>query len=85
MTSKNRSSQAEQSIDLHGLCVEDAIAAVEIALDRALLAGLDSLEIIHGKGSGELRKAVHKYLSGMPQVQRFALDPHNSGTTHIKL
>ena len=54
------------SIDLHGMTVEEALRAVEVRLDRAIRAGLDRLEIIHGISGGRLRAAVRGYLAGIP-------------------
>ena len=43
--------------------VEDALPVVEKAIDNAILGGLASLRIIHGKGTGRLRQAIAEYLS----------------------
>ena len=55
--------------DLRGLEVVDAISAVDQALDRAVLAGLHQVRLIHGIGTGALRTAVQKHLKGHPQVE----------------
>ncbi len=49
-------------IDVRGLRVDEAIIAVDKFLDEAILSGLDQVYIIHGKGTGALRKAVHEFL-----------------------
>ncbi|MBI4965271.1 MAG: Smr/MutS family protein [Desulfomonile tiedjei] len=51
-----------------GLRVDEAIPIVEKALDEALLGGLSSITIIHGKGTGRLKKGLWEYLSGHPLV-----------------
>jgi DNA mismatch repair protein MutS2 len=55
--------------DLRGLEVGDALAAVDVALDRAVLSGLNEVRIIHGIGTGALRVAVQKHLKTHPQVE----------------
>lgn len=72
-----------ESIDLHGMTVVEAIAAVEKRVNDAILADLDRLEIVHGVGTGALLKAVHQYLSGLSVVERFRLDDQNPGCTFV--
>lgn len=55
--------------DLRGMDVSDALAAVDRALDRAVLSGLHEVRVIHGIGTGVLRKAVQQHLKGHPQVE----------------
>jgi len=70
-------------LDLHGLIVEEALARLTDAIDRSLLRGADRLEVIHGKGSGRVRDAVHRHLASMPVVAAFRLDPGNPGVTWV--
>jgi DNA mismatch repair protein MutS2 len=55
--------------DLRGLEVGEALTAVDHALDRAVLAGLTEVRLIHGIGTGALRVAVQKHLKTHPQVE----------------
>lgn len=50
-------------INVIGMRVDEAIPVVEKSIDDAILGGLTSLRIIHGKGTGRLRKAISEYLS----------------------
>jgi DNA mismatch repair protein MutS2 len=59
-------------VDLRGQSADDAIAAVEAALDRAALAGQSHVAIVHGHGTGALRKRVRAYLAESPYVARWA-------------
>ena len=70
-------------LDLHGLTVEEAIARVVQEIDQALRRGADRVEMIHGKGSGRIREALHRYLATMPAVSAFNLDPRNAGVTWV--
>ena len=70
-------------IDLHGLTIEEALARVVDEIDRALQRGADRLEVVHGKGSGRIRNALHRHLKTMTVVASFRLDPQNSGVTWI--
>ena len=70
-------------LDLHGLIVEEALARLTDEIDRSLLRGADRIEVIHGKGSGRVRDAVHRHLASMPVVAAFRLDPGNPGVTWV--
>ncbi len=52
-----------------GMRVDEALTIVEKALDQALLSGQESLEIIHGTGTGALKKAIRAYLKELPLVK----------------
>jgi DNA mismatch repair protein MutS2 len=54
---------------LRGERVEDALERLEAYLDEALLAGLDSVRIVHGSGTGALRRAVREALAQHPRVR----------------
>ena len=72
-------------IDLHGLTVEEAIGQVLQEIDRAIRSGADRVEVVHGKGSGRLRDALHRELAGISAVKGFRVDPRNPGVTWIYL
>lgn len=72
-------------VDLHGHTVETALAALDEALNDALLAGAAELHVIHGRSGGRLRAAVHRRLTALPPVRRFGLDPRNPGVTIVRL
>jgi DNA mismatch repair protein MutS2 len=58
--------------DLRGLRVDEALDRVAAELDRALAEGRERLEIVHGVGTGALRRAVREHLAGEPGVARVA-------------
>ena len=55
-------------LKLIGMRVEPALDEVDLYLDRALLAGLDQVRVVHGHGSGRLRQAVREHLRHHPAV-----------------
>ena len=57
------------TLDLHGERVEAALERLHTYLDDALLAGLDSVVIVHGIGTGALRRAVREALAEHPRVR----------------
>jgi DNA mismatch repair protein MutS2 len=75
-------------VDLRGLTVDEALFELDQRLDEASLAGLDKIEVIHGKGTGALRKAVSAHLKGHSMVDGFRLgEMHEggSGVTVVRL
>ncbi|HOV79567.1 MAG TPA: endonuclease MutS2 [Bacillota bacterium] len=66
-------------LDLRGMYADEAVLQVEKYLDDACLAGLSRVSIIHGKGTGSLRAAVHKQLSGHRRVRSFRLGDQSEG------
>jgi dsDNA-specific endonuclease/ATPase MutS2 len=70
-----------RSIDLHGMTVPEALAALPVFLDRAIRADLPRVEIIHGISGGRLRAAVRRYLAEAPAVASAAPDDRNPGVT----
>ena len=54
-------------------------AEVERFLDKALLSGFSEVEIVHGRGTGALRRQIHDFLRSFPAVARFATAPEDRG------
>lgn len=70
------------SPELHvrGMTVEEALEAVDKYLDDAVLAGLSRVRIVHGKGTGTLRRAIHEHLRADRRVKAWRLaDPAAGG------
>jgi DNA mismatch repair protein MutS2 len=66
-------------LDLRGMEVEEALRGLDHGLDRAVLAGLSELRIVHGIGKGVLRAAVERHLRGHPLVQMTRLGEIHEG------
>lgn len=71
------------SVDLHGLSVEEARARVVSHISRAILAGLERVEIVHGIGTGALRRAIVADLKKIPAVKHVRPHPTNPGVTIV--
>ena len=65
-------------VNLHGYRVDEALNVIDSLLDDAALEGMSSLKIVHGKGTGALRRAIREYLSGHPLVA--ATEPGEGGS-----
>jgi DNA mismatch repair protein MutS2 len=70
-------------ISVRGMTAEEAIDAVEKYLDSASLANLETVFILHGKGTGVLRKAINDYLKTNRMVREFRLGYFNEGGTGV--
>ncbi len=66
-------------VSLRGMMVEDALEALERYLEKAYLAGLPFVRIVHGKGTGKLRAAVREALRGHSYVKSFEEAHPNEG------
>jgi DNA mismatch repair protein MutS2 len=66
-------------LDLRGQSAEDALATLDDYLDRAYLAGMPFVRIIHGKGTGKLRQEVRAALRGHPHVSAWVTGQEGEG------
>jgi DNA mismatch repair protein MutS2 len=71
--------EAKNEIDLRGLFGDDAIAQTQTFLDNAYVAGLHRVDIIHGKGTGALRKRIGEFLGTYPHIKTYRLGEWNEG------
>lgn len=70
---------ASLRLDVRGQRAPDAIAATERFLDKALRAGFSELEIVHGRGTGALRRELQDFLRAHPAVASATLAPEDRG------
>jgi DNA mismatch repair protein MutS2 len=75
----NEDSSAPTELNVIGRNVDEATSAVEKFIDRAFLAGLTRVRIVHGSGMGILRKALRQYLQKHPHVATVAEPQQNEG------
>lgn len=73
------SSSVKPTLDLRGKRYEEAMTEVDRYIDSALLAGYPMVTIVHGKGTGALRKGITQYLQGNRQVKHFEYAAPNAG------
>lgn len=78
-TSSLRRSNAHSELDLRGERYDDAMTDLDRYIDSVLLAGLDTVTIIHGIGTGAIRKGVWNYLRSSHHVKSFNYAPANEG------
>ena len=67
------------SVDLRGKRSDEALEDLKRFLDNAVLSSIDSVEIIHGRGTGALRKKVHQFLTGFPGVSSYRTATEEQG------
>ncbi|MFV0400504.1 MAG: endonuclease MutS2 [Oscillospiraceae bacterium] len=76
---------ASSEVDLRGLESGEAILELRQYLDNAALSGYKTVTIIHGKGTGALRSAVHQYLRGNKAVDSFRLGTYGEGEAGVTI
>ena len=76
---ENEGVNVPSEINVIGQTVDDASREVEKFVDRAFLAGLTRVRVVHGSGMGILRKALRQLLQSHPHVQSVAEPPQNEG------
>ncbi len=64
----SRRSEVSSKLDLRGKTVDESLYEIDQRLDEAVMARLEKLEIVHGKGTGALRMAVQRHLRDHPMV-----------------
>ena len=72
-------------INLLGKTVDEAIAELDKYLDDAYLSHLNSVRIVHGKGTGALRKGIHQYLRKQKHVKSFRLGEFGEGDAGVTI
>lgn len=75
----DRSGPVRRELDLRGMTADEAFPLIDKFIDDAVLAGLNRIDVIHGKGTGALRKKVTEFLSRHPRVRSFRLGEWNEG------
>jgi len=84
-TSGLRSGAVKSEVDLRGMLLEEALLETDKFLDEASMAGLTSVSIIHGKGTGTLRAGIQQMLRKHPQVKAFRLGKYGEGENGVTI
>ena len=75
----SKANAVTDELNIHGMRVKEALELTGKYLDDAVLAGLPSVRILHGKGTGALRKAVHEALKEYPYVAKYQFASFDEG------
>ena len=81
----SKSMSVSTEINLLGKTVDEAISALDKYLDDAYLAHLPSVRVVHGKGTGALRSAVHNHLKRLKYVKEFRLGEYGEGDAGVTI
>lgn len=81
----SKSASVSTEINLLGRTVDEAIAELDKYLDDAYIAHLKSVRIVHGKGTGALRKGIHDYLRRQKHVSSFRLGEFGEGDAGVTI
>lgn len=81
----SKSASISTEINLLGKTVDEAIAELDKYLDDAYIAHLSSVRIVHGKGTGALRKGVHNYLRRQKHVKSYRLGEFGEGDAGVTI
>ncbi len=81
----SKSASVHTEINLLGKTTDEALVELDKYLDDAYLAHLPSVRIVHGKGTGALRKAVHQYLRRQKHVASFRLGEFGEGDSGVTI
>ena len=77
--------RAAMELDVRGQTSDEALMNVDQFIDSAVLAGINMLTIIHGKGTGALRAAVQQHLKRHPNVKSFRLGTFGEGEAGVTI
>lgn len=72
-------------INLLGMTTDEAVSAVSKYLDDAYVAHISPVRIVHGKGTGALRKAIHQYLRSQKNISEFRLGEYGEGDAGVTI
>ena len=76
---------AETEVDVRGMSAEEALFEVDNFLSRAIMAGLPSVTVIHGKGTGVLRDAVQRHLRANKRVKSVRSGVYGEGEQGVTI
>lgn len=81
----SKSMSVRPEINLLGKTVDEAVAELDKYLDDALLSRLSTVRVVHGKGTGALRKGIHEYLRRQKHVKSFHLAEFGEGDAGVTI
>ncbi len=81
----SKSFQISSEINLIGMTTDEAVAQLDKYLDDAYLAHLSQVRVVHGRGTGALKKAVHQHLKRLKYIRSFRLGTFGEGDTGVTI
>lgn len=82
---RTKSTNVSAELDLRGMLADEAIDKLDKYLDDAYLAGISPVTIIHGKGTGALRTAVHNHIKRHTHVKSYRLGQYGEGESGVTI
>jgi DNA mismatch repair protein MutS2 len=79
----NATRQTSMELDIRGMASDEGVLEVDRFIDSSIMGGLQLVTIIHGKGTGILRDAVHRFLKAHKQVKSYRLGKYGEGETGV--
>ena len=80
---ESASRQTSVEIDVRGQTVEEAMIEIDRFIDGAVMSNMNTVTIIHGKGTGALRTGIHKFLKSNKSVKSFRLGNFGEGDVGV--
>lgn len=84
-TSNKMNSVVKRELDLRGQTALEAIMEIDKFIDNALLMGVNQLTIIHGKGTGKLRREIHNHLKKNKYIKSYRLGTFGEGESGVTI
>lgn len=79
----NMERKGSMELDIRGMMTEEGVMETERFIDGAMLSGLKTITVIHGKGTGALRAAIHQSLKRNPSVKSYRLGVYGEGEAGV--
>ena len=83
--SNKKSLTVKKTLDLRGSSIEDALLILDKYVDDAYLSNIHEVSIIHGKGTGALRRAIGEYLRTNKNIDSFRLGEISEGGSGVTI
>ena len=77
------SRKSSLELDIRGMMTDEGVMEVDRFIDNCILGGIEQITIIHGKGTGALRAAVHDFLKRHKNVKNYRLGVYGEGEAGV--
>ncbi len=79
----NMTRKSSLEVDIRGMMTDEGVMEVDRFIDNCILGGIETITIIHGKGTGALRNAVHDFLRHHKNVKKYRLGTYGEGEAGV--